>query len=111
MIGTEIYTFIHCLECPIPLAHDLSSILQRKVKTLLYTKSKCLLDTLTKLSTVLEKRMLIDIAGVSETYTNVDSSNVANVSSNPNTTNVLTRAKANMTMLQANGNKRTLSHH
>ena len=75
----------------------------RKIKTAMFTDSKSLFDTITKLSTVSEKRLLIDIAAIRETYTNGDLSNVSNVahvSSNYNIANVFTKNNADDSMLQ-----------
>ncbi len=63
----EVYSFSHCLDFVLVLAHDLSSMLGRKIYTVLFTDSKCPFDTITKLSTVAEKRFLIDIASIRET--------------------------------------------
>ncbi len=52
------------------LARDLFFIQSRKVSTVVFTDSKCLFDTITKLST--EKRHLIDIAAIRENYSNGD---------------------------------------
>ncbi len=42
VLGAEIYAFSHCLDFTIALSHDLSVILGRKVKTVMFTDSKCL---------------------------------------------------------------------
>ncbi len=66
VLRAEVYAFSHCLDFVLVLTHDLSSMLGRKVSTVLFTDSKCLFDTITKLSTVAEKRLLIDIAAIRE---------------------------------------------
>lgn len=81
-----------------------------KEKTLLFTDSKCLFDTITKLSTVSEKRLLIDIAAIREMYTKGELSNVAHVSSAYNIANVFTKAKADKTMLHQLMETGKLSH-
>ena len=73
--------------------------MQRKLKNLLFTDSKCLFDTITKLSTVSEKRLLIDIAAIRETYTNGDLSNVAHVGSSHNIADIFTKSKADKILL------------
>ena len=107
VLGAEIYAFSHCLDFVLALAQYLSTILKRKVKTVMFTDSKCLFDTITKLSSVSEKRLLIDIAAIRETYSNGDLSNVAHVASAHNLANVFTKFKADSTMLNglmASGN-------
>ena len=110
MLGAEIYALSHGLDLLLALAHDLSSILQRKVKTLLLTDSKCLFDTITKLSTVSEKRLLIDIAAIRKNYTSGDLLNVAHVSSSYNLADSFTKAGANSTMLATLMETDTLTH-
>ncbi len=70
------------------------------MSSVVFTDSKCLFDTITKLSTVSEKRLLIDIAAIREAYTNGDLTNVAHVSSKFNLANVFTKANADTTMLR-----------
>ncbi len=52
VLGAEVYAFSNCLHFVLVFAHDLSSILSRKVFTVVFTDSKCLFDTITKISTV-----------------------------------------------------------
>lgn len=99
VLGAEIYAFSHCLDYALALSNELRSILGRKIQTILFTDSKCLFNTITKLPTVSEKRLLIEIAAIRETYTTGDLSNFAHVSSRHNLANVFTKAKADNTML------------
>ena len=99
VLGADVYAFCNCLDYTMELADDLSSILNRKVKTVLLTDSKCLFDTINKLTTVAEKRLLIDIASIRESYSNGDLSNVAHASSAHNLANSLTKAKADPTQI------------
>ncbi len=69
VLGAEIYAFSHCLDYVLALSNDLTKMLDRKVKTVMFTDSKCLFDTITKLTSVTEKRLLIDIAAIRVTYT------------------------------------------
>ena len=110
VLGAEIYAFSHCLDHVLAFAHDLSTMLQRKVKTVVLTDSKCLFDTITKLSTVSEKRLLIDIAAIREAYTNGDLTNVLHVVSTYNLANVFTKTKADTKMLHNLMAKGQISH-
>ena len=65
----------------------------------MFTDSKSLFDTITKLSTVSEKRLLVDISSIREIYTNRNLLNVARVSSRHNIANVFTKSEADKTML------------
>ncbi len=75
-------------------------MLYRKVATVVFTDSKCLFDSITKLSTVSEKRLLIDIAAIRENYFNGDLTNVADVASRYSLANAFTKAGADRTMLR-----------
>ena len=59
----------------------------------MFTDSKSLFDNVTKLSTVPEKRILIDTAAARESYTNGDMSNFDHVSSKFNLANIFTKSK------------------
>ena len=75
----------------------LKSILRKDIPVQLMTDSKSLFDTITKLSTVSEKRLLIDIAAIRETYRNGELSNVAHVASEYNLADCFTkRTKSNL---------------
>ena len=93
VLGAEVYAFNHYLDYLLALAHDISSIIDCKIKTVMFTDSKSLFDTITKLSTVSEKRLLIDISAICENYTTRDLSNIAHVRSNNNIANILTNTK------------------
>ena len=75
------------------LQTDLSSILGKKIPTVVYTDSKYLFDMIMKLSSVSEKRLLINIASIREEYTSGRLSNVAHVSSEFNFTDPFTKDK------------------
>ena len=64
VLGTEIYAFSHCLDFVIASSHDLSTILQRKVETIMFTDSKSLFDTITSLSTISQKQLLIKVTRI-----------------------------------------------
>lgn len=99
VIGAEIYALSHGIDYTLALANDLRIILGRKVKTLIFTDSKCIFDTITKLSTISEKRLLIDVASIRESYTNGDLTNIAHVASENNLADIFTKTKADPSML------------
>jgi len=78
---------------------DLQTILGRKISTEMYTDSKSLFDTITKLSTVSEKRMLIDVAAIRESYASGEIRNVAHILSKHNIANPFTKENAHMEQL------------
>ena len=67
----------------------------------MFTDSKSLFDSITKLSTVSEKRLLIKIAAIQESLRNGDLSDVRHVSSRHNIANVFTKSKTQQTMLRS----------
>ncbi len=69
VLAAEVHAFTDCMDYVLALQHDLSSILDKKIPTVVYTYSKCLFDTITKVSSVSEKRLLINIASIREEYT------------------------------------------
>lgn len=74
-------------------------MLRPKVQIVLFTDSKCMFDTITKLSTISEERMIIDIASIRESYTNVDFTNFSQIASKNNLADVLTKPKADSNFL------------
>ena len=80
------------------------------MKTLIFTDSKCLFDTIIKLISVSEKRLLVDIAAIKENHTSGDLSNVAHVASNYKIVNVFTTEKSNPKKLHELMSTGILSH-
>ncbi len=100
VLGSEVDAFTQTLDFVLALAHDISDMLTRNMSILMFTDSKCLFDTITKLSTVSDKRLLINISGIRESYTASEITNVAHVSSKHNLANVFTKEQAERTMLR-----------
>ena len=98
VLRAELYAFTDCLDYVLALAHDLSAILRRKVNTIMFTDLKSLFDTSTKLSTVSEMRLLIEIATICDDYTNVDLSNIAHTNSKVIIESTFTNPKADDSM-------------
>lgn len=67
----------------------------------MFTDSKCLFHTKSKLTTVSEKRLPIGIAAIRENHTLVYLSNVAHVSSKHNLANIFTKGKADDSRLSS----------
>ena len=91
ILAAEVHAFAACFDYCITLAYDLSAILAFHVPVLMFTDSKCLFDTITKLSTVSEKRLLIDISALRESYACGELTNVAHVSSENNLADPFTK--------------------
>ena len=95
VLGAEAYAFSHTLYSVRLLAHDLSTISGQKIRTILFTDSKSLFDTISKLSAPTEKRILIDIAATRESYNKKEISNVAHTLSKYNIADCFTKYNAN----------------
>jgi len=79
------------LDYALTFAFDLEMMLGTDIPVLMFTDSKCIFDTITKLSSVAEKRLLIDITSIREDYSTGVVSNVAHVSSQFNLADPLTK--------------------
>lgn len=99
VLGSEIYAFSHGMDFVLALSQDLGHIMSRKIDTVMFTDSKSLFDTITKLSTISEKRMLIDVAAIRESYASGELTNVAHILSRHNIANPFTKNNADMTQL------------
>ena len=55
VLGAEFCAFSHCLDYLLTLSYDLLETLGRRVKAVMFSDSKSLFDTITKLSTVSDK--------------------------------------------------------
>ena len=73
------------------LAHDLESITGRKFPVHLMTDSKSIFDTITKLSGVSEKRLMIDISALRQAYSTGEISNIGHVLTKYNIADSLTK--------------------
>jgi len=87
----------------------LRSMVDREIPVLIMTDSKSLFDTITKLTTVSEKRLLIDIAAIRETYRTGDLTNVAHVSTEYNLADSFTK-KTRSTQLRGLMETGTIDH-
>ena len=110
VLGAEIYAFSHTMDFVLALSNDLSKILSRKVRNVVYTDSKSLFDTITKLSTISEKRILIDIADIHQSYTERKLSNVAPILSQHNIADSFTKENADTTLMYTLIKSGKLSH-
>ena len=110
VFGAEIYAFSQTMDFVLALSNDLSKILSRKIRNVVYTDSKSLFDTITKFSLIYEKRMLIDIADIRQSYTKRKLSNVAHILSQYNIADSFTKEKTDMTLLNTLMKSGKLSH-
>ena len=90
-MAAEVHAFAACLDYALTFAFDLELMFGNAIPVVMFTDSKCIFDTITKLSSVSEKRLLIDIASIREDYSTGVLTNVAHVSSQFNLADPLTK--------------------
>ena len=64
ILAAELYAFVSYNDCCQIIAHDLFRIVGKRFPVHLMTDSKSIFDTVTKLSSVSEKRLMIDISSL-----------------------------------------------
>eukprot|EP00171_Calliarthron_tuberculosum_P023237 IDg23237t1 len=91
VLAAEIYALSACFDFCFTFAHDLANILGKKIPIFLFTDSKSIFDTITKLSSVSEKRLLIDISSLRQSYSSGEISNIGHILSEFNPADPLTK--------------------
>lgn len=96
-LGSEVYAFCEGMDIGLAFQFALEAIIGRRIDVNMFTDSKSLLDTITRLSQASEKRLLIDIAAVREAHRKKEISNVGWVKSKNNLADGLTKySKSNI---------------
>ena len=91
VLAAEVHAFASCFDFAFAVKHDLERMIGGEVPIVMFTDSKCLFDTITKLSKMTEKRLLIDIAALRESYVKGELFNVGHISSEYNLADPLTK--------------------
>lgn len=73
------------------LKHDLQKLMGKRVPITLFTDSLSLFDTITKATTTLEKRLMIDVENVKETYVKHELEKLGYVRSQHNPSDAFTK--------------------
>ena len=84
-------------------------MISRRVPIEIFTDSKSLFDTISKLTSLSEKRLLIDVSAIRESYYAGDLDDVAHLSSEYNLADCLTKEK-DSTLLKTLMTTGTLRH-
>ena len=92
-LGAEVYAFADAFDYVYVMKHDLEQILDKRIPLQMFTDSKSLFDVIVKNSTTAERRLMIDIKDVRESYEQLKISNVGFVRSEDNPADALTKAK------------------
>src|ERR1043166_668365 len=68
VLAAELYTIAHGFDLAIAMKATIDAILEQPMPLAIYTDSKSLYDSLVSLNTVTEKRLLIDLRVLHESY-------------------------------------------
>ena len=93
VLGAEIYAFADAFDYAYVIRHDLEEIMEQKVPLQMLTDSRSLFDVIVKNSTTSERRLMIDIKDVRESYEHQLISNVGFVRSEDNPADAFTKPK------------------
>jgi Reverse transcriptase (RNA-dependent DNA polymerase) len=91
VLGGEILAFADAFDCAYTLRKDIEKMLGRKVPLSLLTDSKSLFDIITKSSSTLEKRLMIDVAAARESYANEELSDIGLIRGEHNPADAFTK--------------------
>jgi len=81
------------------LRHDLQRMINVKVPILAFTDSEILFDIITRNKMTTEKRLMIDIKAIRESYNERELSNIALIASEDNPADAMTKMKSNSSLL------------
>ena len=91
ILEAELYALSACHDYCQILAHDLQLITCNRYPLHLMTDSKSIFDTITRLSSISEKGLLIDVSALWESYTSGEIQNIGHVLSDCNLADALTK--------------------
>ena len=85
------YAFADAFDAGYIIKYDLQSMLGRRIPMTMYTDSTSLFDVITKCSSTLEKRLMIDISAVRQAYEREEISDVRFVRTKDNPADAFTK--------------------
>jgi transposase InsO family protein len=98
--AAELYAMVQALDIAYVLAHTLERILHRKIDICAFTDSRILFNSITRLNSTAEKRLLIDLYALRESYDRRELSSITWVASEDNVADALTKSSCAGTALQ-----------
>lgn len=98
VLAAEVHALTSCYDYSYTIAHDLSNILSQKIPIEIFTDSKSIFDTITKLKSITEKRLLIYLSALREAYTSGEIRNMGHILTSYNVADPLTK-KMNSTIM------------
>lgn len=93
VLAAELYAFVLGFDHGFKFRTALQKIVNRSVLLKMYTDSKCLFDALTSLNTTTEKRLLIDLSMLRQSFENREISEVTWIPGNQNPSDALTKLR------------------
>ena len=91
ILAAGVYALIACFDYCFTLAHDFASILSQTVPIEILTDSKSIFDRITKLASVSEKRLLIELSALRQACVSGQIRNLGHVPSQYNIADPLTK--------------------
>lgn len=101
VLAAELFALSHAYDVGFGLRHTLSSLLGREVPLKIYTDSKTLFQSVTNLTSMSEKRLLIDIAVLRDAYRNGDLKHFAHIDTAENPADGMTKPRASSFLVKA----------
>ena len=93
VLGAEVYAFADAFDYAYVIRHDLEEILNQCIPLQIMTDSRSLFDVIVRNSTTSDRRLMIDIKDVRESYESQKISHVGFVRSEDNPANAFTKSK------------------
>ena len=94
ILASKLYIIAYRFNISTVIKLTIKQLLQIKLPLILYTDSKLLYKCLVKLSTIQEKRLIIDIIYLYQLYKYKEITEVKQINSNSNPANLMTKGKA-----------------
>lgn len=101
VLAAELFALSQGYDVGFAQRHTLSQILGREVPMRLFTDSKTLFQSVTNLTSMAEKRLLIDIASLRDAYRNGDLEHLAHIDTADNPADAMTKPAATTALTRA----------
>ena len=98
MLAAELYAVASGFDMEFSFAHTFAQILGRKLKLRVFTDSRTLFDSIITFCTMTEKRLLIDIAFIRQSYREGELEDLGWIRSDDNAADALTKDKVDIAL-------------
>jgi hypothetical protein len=100
VLALELYAIVVGFDIATALQSTIKGIIQAKILLILYTDSYSLYDCIIRLSTTAEKRLIIDIMGLRQSYKRREINKVRWINSNYNPADAITKERCYQALKQ-----------